>query len=181
MYGRSSEGPRLPAVVTPLVDHSCEMKVAADSIKVKKLHSWTQSSLKRLRYLYNSPLFFPYLDLSSSFQVHQRYPTPNHPPIPNLLSCQLDTATASTRQSWRRHIIGMQDSRRPLAVVPLCPKRFSGSTTCHKTFKPSCLKKEHGGYCPNCGDCVPWKEGCSKHKKRKKDLLPKPPTKTETK
>ena len=83
------------------------------------------------------------------------------------------------RSWWSRHIIGMHISRRPPAVVPLCPNSSSGSTTCHKAFKTSCLNKEHGGYCPDCGKCVPWKEGCRKHKKRKKELLPKPPTNTK--
>ena len=63
---------------------------AADIIKVLQLHSWIHKSyLKRLRYLYYLLLFLTFL-LSSSFQVHQRYPTPKHPPIRNLLRYQLE-------------------------------------------------------------------------------------------
>lgn len=65
----------------------------------------------------------------------------------------------------------------PLLLFTYALTGFSGSTTCRKTFKPSCVKKEHGGYCPKCGKCVPWKEGCSIHSKRKNDLLKKPPKK----
>lgn len=113
-YGRRGGGPRLPVVVTPLVELSCETSCSNRHCGVPQWccscghytqliqlmssncsHGYTESSLKRLRYLYYLLLFFLYL-LSSSFQVQQVYPAPKHPPIPTLLSYQLEIATTFT-------------------------------------------------------------------------------------
>lgn len=89
-------------------------------------------------------------------------------PIYNDVSCVERTllVTASASKAGRVET---------LKKWPTYP--HEGCTTCHMAFNTSCLKQEHGDYCPICGDCVPRKEGCNKYKIHKNDLLAKPPKK----
>lgn len=92
-------------------------------------------------------------------------------PIYNDVSCVERTllVTASASKAGRVET---------LKKWPTYP--HEGCTTCHMAFNTSCLKQEHGDYCPICGDCVPRKEGCNKYKIHKNDLLAEPPKKNQS-